>query len=184
MLERGPGGAGTSCLRSIPEDKAFLQSPRPSVEGLSAPLRHALQNSLVRTALKNGALICTWCGPGLATPRPAARTRRGAIRTRSCSLRGGCGRAWPHARRPAASCGPPAALALLDQPRADLTQVSRNLRLTPPRRYFFSTLLSLWNRTLLGKSHGIFGMGAFPGATALALCAALRSALCRSRRAL
>jgi hypothetical protein len=38
----------------------------------------------------------------------------------------------------------------------------------PPRRYFFSTLLSLWNRTLLGKSHGIFGMGAFPGATALA----------------
>jgi len=39
----------------------------------------------------------------------------------------------------------------------------------PPRRYFFSTLLSLWNRTLLGKSHGIFGMGAFPGAAALAL---------------
>ncbi|KAK9819261.1 hypothetical protein WJX81_007119 [Elliptochloris bilobata] len=88
MLERGAGGAESSGLRSIPEDKAFLQSPRPSGETRHASLRHALQNSLVRTALKNGALICTW--------------------------------------------------------------------------YFFSTLLSLWNRTLLGKGHGIFGKGAFP----------------------
>ena len=30
-------------------------------------------------------------------------------------------------------------------------------------RYFFSTLLSLWNRTLLGKGHGVLGKGAFPG---------------------
>ncbi len=109
MLERGPGGAGTSCLRSIPEDKAFLQSPRPSVEGLSAPLRHALQNSLVRTALKNGALICTWCGPGLSTLRSAARTRRGLDmhlqllpprRLHACLA----ARATPRA----ASCEPPA----------------------------------------------------------------------------
>ncbi|KAK9915304.1 hypothetical protein WJX75_007302 [Coccomyxa subellipsoidea] len=28
--------------------------------------------------------------------------------------------------------------------------------------YFFSTLLSLWNRTLLGKGHGVLGKGAFP----------------------
>ena len=32
-----------------------------------------------------------------------------------------------------------------------------------PCRYFFSTLLSLWNRTLLGKGHGVLGKGAFPG---------------------
>ena len=62
MLERGGAGAEPSSLRSIPEDKAFLQSPRHSGEGRHAPLRHALQNSLVRSALKNGALICTWCG--------------------------------------------------------------------------------------------------------------------------
>lgn len=96
-------------MRSIPEDKAFLQSPRPSVEGLSAPLRHALQNSLVRTALKNGALICTWCGPGLSTLRSAARTRRGLDmhlqllpprRLHACLA----ARATPRA----ASCEPPA----------------------------------------------------------------------------
>ena len=62
MLERGGAGAEPSSLRSIPEDKAFLQSPRHSGEGRHAQLRHALQNSLVRSALKNGALICTWCG--------------------------------------------------------------------------------------------------------------------------
>ena len=38
------------------------------------------------------------------------------------------------------------------------------------RRYFFSTLLSLWNRTLLGKGHGVFGMGAFPGKQHLMRC--------------
>ena len=30
-------------------------------------------------------------------------------------------------------------------------------------RYFFSTLLSLWNRKLVGEGHGVFGKGAFPG---------------------
>ena len=62
MLERGGAGAEPSGLRSIPEDKAFLQSPRHSGEARHASLRHALQNSLVRSALKNTALICTWCG--------------------------------------------------------------------------------------------------------------------------
>ena len=28
--------------------------------------------------------------------------------------------------------------------------------------YFFSTCLSLWNRTLLGRGHGVAGRGAFP----------------------
>ncbi|DBA91746.1 hypothetical protein WJX77_007198 [Trebouxia sp. C0004] len=28
--------------------------------------------------------------------------------------------------------------------------------------YFFSTLLSLWNRKLVGEGHGVFGKGAFP----------------------
>jgi len=28
--------------------------------------------------------------------------------------------------------------------------------------YFFSTFLSLWNKLLLGKEHGLFGKGAFP----------------------
>lgn len=27
----------------------------------------------------------------------------------------------------------------------------------------FSTLLSLWNRKLVGEGHGVFGKGAFPG---------------------
>ena len=30
-------------------------------------------------------------------------------------------------------------------------------------RYMFSTLLSLWNRKLVGEGHGVFGKGAFPG---------------------
>ena len=29
-------------------------------------------------------------------------------------------------------------------------------------RYFFSTCLSLWNRRLLGRGHGVFGLGPFP----------------------
>ncbi len=36
-------------------------------------------------------------------------------------------------------------------------------------RYFFSTLLSLWNRKLVGEGHGVFGKGAFPGTSAAAL---------------
>jgi len=42
------------------------------------------------------------------------------------------------------------------------------LFLSPPpcsslfHRYFLSTCLSLWNRTLLGKGHGVAGRGAFP----------------------
>lgn len=31
-------------------------------------------------------------------------------------------------------------------------------------RYFFSTCLSLWNKRLVGKEHGVLGMGPFPGA--------------------
>lgn len=27
----------------------------------------------------------------------------------------------------------------------------------------FSTMLSLWNRKLVGEGHGVFGKGAFPG---------------------
>ena len=30
-------------------------------------------------------------------------------------------------------------------------------------RYFFSTCISLWNRKLLGKGHGVLGKGPFPG---------------------
>lgn len=30
-------------------------------------------------------------------------------------------------------------------------------------RYFFSTLLSLFNKIVVGKEHGLLGMGAFPG---------------------
>ena len=30
-------------------------------------------------------------------------------------------------------------------------------------RYFFSTMLSLWNRKLVGTGHGVFGKGPFPG---------------------
>lgn len=31
-------------------------------------------------------------------------------------------------------------------------------------RYFFSTCLSLWNKRLVGKEHGVLGLGPFPGA--------------------
>ncbi len=31
------------------------------------------------------------------------------------------------------------------------------------RRYFFSTCLSLWNKRLVGKEHGVLGLGPFPG---------------------
>ena len=30
-------------------------------------------------------------------------------------------------------------------------------------RYFFSTCLSLWNKRLVGKEHGVLGLGPFPG---------------------
>ena len=33
------------------------------------------------------------------------------------------------------------------------------------RRYILSTSLSLYNKQLLGKKHGVFGKGAFPGAS-------------------
>ena len=41
------------------------------------------------------------------------------------------------------------------------------------RRYFFGTLLSLWNKLLLGKEHGLFDKGAFPGA-----CVSERAGVC------
>jgi hypothetical protein len=37
------------------------------------------------------------------------------------------------------------------------------LPLLCPCRYTFSTLLSLFNKIVVGKDHGIMGMGAFPG---------------------
>lgn len=32
-----------------------------------------------------------------------------------------------------------------------------------PRRYLFSTCLSLWNKQLVGRGHGTLGLGPFPG---------------------
>ena len=40
------------------------------------------------------------------------------------------------------------------------------------RRYFFSTLLSVWNSILLGKERGVFSLGAFPGKCSQGLCPA------------
>jgi hypothetical protein len=50
-------------------------------------------------------------------------------------------------------------------------------------RYFLSTLLGMFNKKLVGKKHGIFGNGGFPGqqltaAQAAAAAAAGRSAGC------
>ncbi|KAL3137738.1 hypothetical protein ABBQ38_005002 [Trebouxia sp. C0009 RCD-2024] len=46
--------------------------------------------------------------------------------------------------------------------------------------YFFSTLLSLWNRKLVGEGHGVFGKGAFPAPLMMtAFQFAIQNLLCR-----
>lgn len=51
-------------------------------------------------------------------------------------------------------------------------------------RYMFSTLLSLWNRKLVGEGHGVFGKGAFPGTPSWQVAASqLRQQACMQAQA-